>query len=122
MPQKTKRIVYIILMIVPSLMLIMSGVMKVIGAQQMVEGLTKAGLGKIVTLIGIIELLSVALFLYPKTYKIGFLLLCSYLGGALCIELAGGQPPMAAILLVLIWISVYLRNKAMFTTGSEIKA
>ncbi len=114
MTTKTKRIIYIILMALPSLMLIMSGVMKVIGAQQIVDGLTKAGLGKLVTLIGIIELVAVALFIYPKTFKIGFLLLCCYLGGALCIELAGGQPPMAAIFLILIWVSVYLRDKAMF--------
>ncbi|MEO6304529.1 MAG: DoxX family protein, partial [Bacteroidia bacterium] len=82
-----------------------------------------AGLGKLITFIGVIELVSVALFLYPKTFKIGFLLLCGYLGGALCIELAAGQPPMAAIFLVLIWISVYLRDKNMFfSTETAIKA
>lgn len=118
MSAKTKRIISIILMVIPSLMLIMSGVMKIIGAQQIVDGLTKAGLGKLIMFIGVIELVSVALFLFPKTYKIGFLFLCSYLGGALCIELAGGQPPMAAVFLVLIWISVYLRDKATFITAS----
>lgn len=84
-------------MIIPSLMLIMSGVMKLIGADQIVAGLTKIGLGSYITLFGIIELIAVALFLYPKTYKIGFLLICCYLGGALSIELATAQPPSAAI-------------------------
>ncbi len=109
-------------MVIPSLMLIMSGIMKVTGAEQIVTGLTKAGLGNFIMLIGIIELVSVALFLYPKTYKIGFLLLCSYLGGALCIELAGGQPPMAAIFIALIWISVFLRDKNMLVVSAENKA
>ncbi len=109
-------------MVIPWLMLIMSGIMKVTGAEQIVTGLTKAGLGNFIMLIGIIELVSVALFLYPKTYKIGFLLLCSYLGGALCIELAGGQPPMAAIFIALIWISVFLRDKNMLVVSAENKA
>lgn len=109
-------------MVIPSLMLIMSGIMKLAGAEQVVTGLTKAGLGNFITLIGVVELLSVALFLYPKTYKIGFLLLCSYLGGAMCIELAGGQPPMAAIFIAIIWISVFLRDKNVFFVSAENKA
>jgi len=122
MSAKTKRIISIILMIIPSLMLIMSGIMKVTGAEQIVTGLTKAGLGNIITLIGVIELVSVTLFLYPKTYKIGFLLLCSYLGGAMCIELAGGQPPMAAVFIAIIWISVFLRDKSMLLAPAQSKA
>lgn len=114
MSDKTKRIISIVLMVIPSLMLIMSAVMKLIGADQVVQGLTKAGLGNYITLIGVIELISVALFIYPKTYKVGFLLLCGYLGGALCIELASGQAPSAAIFLAIIWISVFLKDKTMF--------
>ncbi len=106
-------------MLIPSLMLIMSAIMKLIGAEQIVQGLGKAGLGNYIAIFGVLELVSVALFLYPKTYKIGFALLCAYLGGALSIELAGGQPPMAAIFLTLIWISVFLRNKAIFL--AEVK-
>ncbi|MDP1801101.1 MAG: DoxX family protein [Bacteroidota bacterium] len=121
MTTKTKRIISIVLMIIPSLMLVMSGVMKLTGAEQVVTGLTKAGLGNFITLIGAIELVSVALFLFPKTYKIGFLLLCSYLGGAMCIELAGGQPPIAAIFIAIIWISVFLRDKNMLLSSAENK-
>ena len=80
MSSKTTRIIYIILMIIPSLMLIMSAVMKLIAAEPVVTGLSASGLGNYITLFGIVELISVALFLYQKTYKIGFLLLCSYLG------------------------------------------
>ena len=123
MTTKTKRIIYIILMALPSFMILTSGVMKLAGSQQIVTGLTKAGLGNYITLLGVIELGSLALFIFPKTYKLGFLLLCSYLGGAMSIELATGQPPMAAIFLAVIWISVFLRNKLMFVeTGvAEMK-
>jgi len=116
---KTKRIISIALMAIPSLMLTMSGVMKLVGAKQVTEGMSKIGLGNYITLLGLIELVSVALFIYPKTTKIGFLLLCSYLGGAISIELSGGQPPSAAIFLAVIWISVYLRDKLMFITSHK---
>jgi sorbitol-specific phosphotransferase system component IIC len=121
MSTKTTRIISIILMGLPSLMLIMSAVMKLTGAEQVVNGLTKIGLGSYITLFGIIELISVALFLYPKTYKVGFLLICSYLGGALSIELATAQPPMAAIFLSIIWIAVFLKDKLMFLIPAKAK-
>jgi hypothetical protein len=101
-------------MTISSLMLLMSSFMKLSGAEMMVEGLTKAGVGNYIVLFGVLELLSVVLLWIPKTRNIGFFLVCSYLGGALSIELAGGQPPSAAIFLALIWISVYLRDRSLF--------
>ncbi len=86
-------------MVIPSLMIAMSGIMKLVGSEQVIEGLTKAGLGS---------------YIYPKTYKVGFLLLCSYLGGAMSIELAGGQLPMAGVFIAAIWTSVFLKNREMF--------
>ncbi|MES2655130.1 MAG: DoxX family protein [Bacteroidota bacterium] len=114
MTNKTTRIIAIVLMAIPSLMLVMSGVMKLMASPQIVDSLGKIGLGSYITLLGIIEILAVALFIYPKTSRIGFLLLCCYLGGALSIELASGHPPMAAAFLTLLWVSVFLSNKAMF--------
>lgn len=121
MTNKTTRIISIVLMAIPALMLTMSAIMKLIGAEQVVQGLTKAGLGNYITLFGVIELVSVALFIYPKTHKVGFLLLCSYLGGALSIELAGGQPPMATIFLILIWVGVYLKDKTVFAATLKVE-
>ena len=122
MSNKTTKIISIVLMVLPSLMIAMSAIMKLTGAEQVVEGLTKGGLGAYIKLLGIIELGSLALFLYPKTYKLGFFLLCSYLGGALSIELASGQPPMAAFFLAVIWVSVYLRDKLMFLSPVKTEA
>ena len=122
MSNKTTKIISIVLMVLPSLMIAMSAIMKLTGAEQVVEGLTKGGLGAYIKLLGIIELGSLALFLYPKTYKLGFLLLCSYLGGALSIELASGQPPMVAFFLAVICVSVYLRDKLMFLSPVKTEA
>lgn len=111
---KITQIISIVLMVIPSLMLVMSGVMKLIGAPEVVDGLTKGGLGNYIVLFGLIELLAVALLWIPKTRNIGFFLICSYLGGALSIELAHGQAPSAAIFLTLLWISLFLRDKIFF--------
>ena len=121
MSTKTTKIISIVLMVIPSLMIAMSGIMKLAGAEKVVDGLTKGGLGQYITFFGVIELASLALFIYPKTYKLGFLLLCSYLGGAISIELASGQPQMAAIFLAIIWTSVFLRDKLMFLLPAEAK-
>ena len=114
MNEKSKRIISIVLMAISSAMLVFSAIMKLTGSEQMVAGLTHAGLGNYIQLIGITELFAVALFLFPKTFKVGFLLVTSYLGGALSIELAAGQPPMAAVFLTIVWVSAYLRNKYLF--------
>ena len=120
MTTKTKRIISIVLMAIPALMIAMSATMKLVGAEQIVQGLTKGGFGPYIKFLGIIELVSLALFIYPRTYKIGFLLLCSYLGGAMSIELASGQPPMAALFLTIIWVSVFLRDRLMFLQSAGV--
>lgn len=115
MSKKITRIISIVLLAIPSLMLVMSSVMKMTGSKQMVESLSKAGMGNYnLLLLGLIELLSVVLLWIPKTRNIGFFLVCSYLGGALSIELALGRTPSAAILLALIWIGIFLRDRSMF--------
>jgi hypothetical protein len=114
MSDKIKKIISVVLMVIPSLMLVFSAIMKLSGAQQVVEAMKKGGLGNYVLLLGIIELASVMLYLIPKTSRVGFLMLCCYLGGALSIELATGQLPSAAIFLVLLWISEFLKNKSTF--------
>lgn len=111
---KTVRIISWTLLILPSLMLLMSAFMKFSGAEPVKSGLTAAGLGSWITLIALIELIAVTLLLVPKTFKIGFLLINGYLGGAICMELAGGQFPVAAVLLAVIWVGVGLRNRAVF--------
>ena len=111
---KTTTIISWVLIILPSLMLLMSAFMKLSHAEQMVVNLTAAGFGNLITFIGLIELVSVVLLLVPKTYKLGFLLVNGYLGGALCVELAHGGAPVAAALLAVIWIGVFLRDKNMF--------
>lgn len=117
MTTKTTRIISFVLLGLASAMVAMSGFMKVAGAQELVTKMTQAGFGPYIFLFGMIELVAVALLFIKKTYKVGFLLLCCYLGGALAVELGSAQFPTAALLLVLLWIGSYLRDKSHFSTG-----
>ena len=115
MNTKTTRIVSITLLAIVSAMVVMSGVMKLIGAEELVKALTQGGFGNYIVLFGLIELVSVGLLIYKKTYKTGFLLLCCYLGGALAVELSAAKFPTAAVLLTLLWIGSYLRDNTHFS-------
>ncbi|HTB06366.1 MAG TPA: DoxX family protein [Bacteroidia bacterium] len=119
MKPKTRKIVALVIGILPSLMVAMSAFMKLSGNPQMVDGFTKMGMIQYLKVFGIIEVVSLILFFYPKTYKIGFLLLCCYLGGAMSIELEHGQPPMSALLIALYWISVFIKEKNMFLPAHD---
>lgn len=97
-------------------MVTMSGVMKLIGNPELVEGMTKGGYGSYIQVFGIIELAAVALVCFKTTYKAGFLLLCCYLGGALAVEIGAGKFPTAALLLTLLWIGMFMRDPSLFRT------
>lgn len=114
MSNKTKKIASIIFLALPSLMLVMSGIMKIMGGEQIVTGLTKAGYGPYITVFGIAEIVFVMLLWIPKTYKIGFYFILSYLGGAAASEVAGGGFPMAMVLIALAWIGFYLKDQNNF--------
>jgi hypothetical protein len=120
MTTKTTGIISYVLLGVASLMVAMSGIMKVSGAQELVTKMTQAGFGPYIFLFGLIELVAVVLLFIKKTYKVGFLLLCCYLGGALAVELGSAQFPTAAVLLILLWIGSYLRDKSHFKTSVAV--
>ena len=117
MSSKTQKILAIIFMALPSLILVMSGVMKIMGGEEVVTGLTKAGYGPYITIFGIAEIIFVILFWIPKTYKIGFYFILSYLGGAAAVEIAGGVFPNAMVIIALAWIGFYLKDKGNFVVG-----
>lgn len=114
---QAKRIIAILLMALPTLVLVIGGTMKLIGAEpeSVMQFLTNAGFSHhSILLLGLTELLIAALLIYPKTNKIGFLLASGYFSGAFCLELAGHQIPAAAVFLMILWTAMYLKNKAMF--------
>lgn len=113
---KAKKIIAIAVTVIAALMVVMSGVMKLTGSPELVSGLAKVGVGQYLIILGLMEIGFTALFLYPKTMKIGFILLCCYFAGALATELSHGTPFNALLPMVLIWVAAFLRDRSIFLT------
>ncbi|RCR71482.1 DoxX family protein [Larkinella punicea] len=115
MNAKTKRIITILFTVIASGMVILSGVMKLMGNTEIVKSMTNAGVGPYIPVLGIMEIAFAGLFLYPKTMKLGFVLLCCYFAGAMATELSHGGPLAGAVMvMVLVWIAAFLRDKTVF--------
>lgn len=62
-------------------------------------------------IIGLGEITSALLFLFPKTNLYGTFLLSSYMGGAIILHMTGGiSIAMPVAVLLLVWITGFLRN------------
>lgn len=86
------------------------------------EGMAAAKLENWGTIIAIGEVVSALLFLFPKTNKIGTLLLSSYMGGAIIIHMTGGTSIlMPSVILVLVWVVAYLRNPEIICKSDSCK-
>lgn len=60
--------------------------------------------------IGIIEIISLILFIVPRTGILGTMLLVAYLGGAIITHLQHQQPiAMAVIFQILLWVTAFIR-------------
>ncbi len=106
-----------ILSTLPVLMLLMSGVMKLMQPPDLVEGFDKLGWPLSVALgLGIVELVCTALYAIPRTSVLGAILLTGYLGGAIATHVRIGDPFIAPVILgVVIWLGLYLRDARLRT-------
>jgi len=96
-----------------SFMLLMSGVNKVIGTEEMVNNFTSTNLLPYLGLVGVLEIVSVCLLVYPKTSLIGAIGITSVMSAATVIHLSymGGVGVFIPVLLgVFSWLSYYLRK------------
>lgn len=67
-------------------------------------------------IIGVIELVSLILFLIPRTGVVGSLLLIAYMGGAIATHLQHQQPFIVPVIIEsLVWISAALRFPELVT-------
>ena len=108
------RILTIVMTVLAAGMAILSGLMKLTQSKEVVETLTKVGAGDKAINLGLMEIGFAALFIYPKTMKLGFILLSCYFAGALATEITHGSPLNAFLPLVLIWIAAFLRDRTIF--------
>lgn len=101
-----------VLSALPVLLLLFSGVMKLVKPPAVVEGLGQFGYPESLALaLGIVEIACTVLYAIPQTAVLGAILLTGYLGGATATHVRIGDPFFMPILVgVLIWGGLYLRD------------
>lgn len=116
---KTRKITAWILVGLMSALVIMSAAMKLMAGadSEIAVNFVKWGLEGKLILVGMGELISVILFLIPRTSSLGVLLLSAHFGGAIATHIEHGEMYMPqAIMLFVIWIANYLRNPEMLAS------
>ncbi len=116
---KKRKIAGYVLSIIPSLNILMAGIMKVIPTEQLVEGMNKIpNFGDKILFVGLLELLALALYWIPKTSNLGFLLLVSYGGGIIVAETVAGVTPVAGLIVTtLFYVGTMLRKPSLSGLG-----
>jgi len=105
------------------LLFIMSGTMKLIGGAEVTAMFARFGLNDKQILIGVGELVAAILFVIPRTSSLGVLLLSSHMGGAIATHMEHGEMFIfPAIVLLLVWISNWLRNPEMLSSFTKKRA
>ena len=99
-----------------ALFMTFDGTIKVLKAQAAVDGTVKLGYSENVLVpLGIIVLLSTAVYLYPRTSILGAILLTGFLGGATATNVRA-QPQWTlfpVVLGALAWLGLYLRDQSL---------
>jgi hypothetical protein len=111
--EQAKRIVGWVLHILIAGLMIFAGSGKLFGfaPPEIVQAMTKYGLGDKLKLIGAGEMITALLLLIPLTSSLGILLTSAFWGGVICIHMAHGESyVLQAVFLVLSWLGAYLRN------------
>jgi hypothetical protein len=111
MTTKTKNIINWSLAGLVGFIFIGSAISKFMGSAETIQMAASIGLSaETFKIVGVVELLSVLLFLIPRTGIIGTLLLAAYMGGAIATHLTHGQSIIApAVIEAIIWIVAAIR-------------
>jgi hypothetical protein len=100
---------------IPALMIALSGIAKLSGSPAVVESMTTVGVGRYVPLLGVMEVVFAALFVWPATMKLGFILASCYFAGAIATELSHDALKVNPFVpLVLLWVGAWLRDRSIF--------
>lgn len=111
MTAKIKNIIGWSLSGLVGLMLIASAISKINPTQHAIDMASSFGISvNQYIVLGVIEVISVILFLYPRTGLLGLLLLSSYLGGAIATHLQHNQSIIfPGAFEVVLWIAAVIR-------------
>ena len=96
----------------PVLMLLFSGVMKLLKPAPVVEEFSRLGYPeRLAIVLGIIELGCTVVYVIPQTAVLGAILVTAYLGGATATHVRIGDPFFFPIIVgILVWLGLYFRD------------
>ena len=97
----------------PVLLVLFSGVMKLMKNAAVIEGFSRAGVPeRLIVPVGLIETICVIVYVIPQTAVLGAILMTGLLGGATITTLRIGDPtyPVPVILGMLAWGGLFLRD------------
>lgn len=102
-----------IMSVLPVLLLLMSGVMKLMKPAPVVQGFTHFGFPEgLILPLGILEVACTVIYLIPLTSVLGAILLTGYLGGATVTNLRTGDSFVIPVMMgVLVWGGLFLRDR-----------
>ena len=103
-----------IISVLVALLLLLSGVMKLLKPAPVVQGFAHFGYPEsLIMVIGVLEIASTIIYLIPRTSVLGAILVTGYLGGATATNVRVGDPSFYAtvILGVLAWAGLFLRDE-----------
>jgi hypothetical protein len=96
--------------------MILAGSAKVLGLFPP-EQVAKLGLSLPIQVIGVGELTSAILLLFPRTSSLGLLLTSGFWGGAICLHISKAEPfVLPAAFLLITWVGGYLRVPGAFAS------
>src|SRR5215471_9920935 len=93
--------------------LLFDTMVKVLNLSVAVEGTARLGYpARLVIYLGIVELICLAAYLYPRTAMIGAVLLTAYLGGATAAQVRAEDPwfIFPVVVGILVWVGLCLRD------------
>ncbi len=111
MTDKTKKIINWVLTGLVALIFIGSAMGKFFANAETLTMVQSMGLdASTYKLIGVVELVSIALFIFPRTGILGTLLLAAYMGGAIATHLEHAQSIIApCVIQAFLWIVAVVR-------------
>lgn len=120
---KAQKITGYVLSILFSINIFMAGILKVIHEASIVERMNNIpNWGDKLAFIGILELVLLVCYWIPKTQKLGFYLLCAFVGGIIVAEVAAGThveqgappaPLVGIITATLLYAGTFLRKPSL---------
>jgi hypothetical protein len=111
MSNKTQKIIYWVLTGLVSFVFVGSAIGKFTANAEALKMAETFGLNaQSYTMLAIVELISVLLFIFPRTGVLGTLLLAAYMGGAIATHLEHGQSIIApCIVQAFLWVVAVYR-------------